>query len=56
MSRRMPPEEKPYRLYRGGRVKGKVPSVEPKRTGPRLPRYQKASMLQSLLQARLQWN
>ncbi len=38
MVRRMPPEEKPYRLYRGGRVKGKVPSVEPKRPGPRLPR------------------
>jgi LCP family protein required for cell wall assembly len=33
----MAPEEKPYRLYRGGRVKGKVPSVEPKRTGPRRP-------------------
>src|SRR5262245_17361 len=38
MVRRMTPEEKPYRLYRGGRVKGKVPSVEPKRTGPRPPR------------------
>jgi LCP family protein required for cell wall assembly len=37
MVRRMTPEEKPYRLYRGGRVKGKVPSVEPKRTGPRRP-------------------
>jgi LCP family protein required for cell wall assembly len=38
MVRRMAPEEKPYRLYRGGRVKGKVPSLEPKRAGPRWPR------------------
>jgi LCP family protein required for cell wall assembly len=38
MVRRMASEEKPYRLYRGGRVKGKVPSLEPKRTGPRRPR------------------
>jgi LCP family protein required for cell wall assembly len=34
----MASEEKPYRLYRGGRVRGKVPSLEPKRTGPRRPR------------------
>ncbi|MGE5272222.1 MAG: LCP family protein [Verrucomicrobiota bacterium] len=34
----MASEEKPYRLYRGGRVKGKVPSFEPRRTGPRRPR------------------
>jgi LCP family protein required for cell wall assembly len=34
----MASEEKPYRLYRGGRVRGKVPRLEPKRTGPRLPR------------------
>ncbi len=34
----MPSEEKPYRVYRGGRVKGKVPSLRPERTGPRLPR------------------
>jgi LCP family protein required for cell wall assembly len=33
----MASEEKPYRLYRGGRVKGKVPSLEPRRTGPRRP-------------------
>ena len=40
MVRRMASEEKPYRLYRGGRVKGKVPALEPKRTGPRRPRIQ----------------
>jgi LCP family protein required for cell wall assembly len=34
----MASEEKPYRLYRGGRVRGKVPGLEPKRTGPRRPR------------------
>jgi polyisoprenyl-teichoic acid--peptidoglycan teichoic acid transferase len=34
----MPPEEKPYRLYRGGRVKGKVPAVRPGRPGFRRPR------------------
>jgi LCP family protein required for cell wall assembly len=34
----MPPEEKPYRLYRGGRVKGKVPAVRPERPGFRRPR------------------
>ena len=34
----MPPEEKPYRLYRGGRVKGKVPAVRPERPGLRRPR------------------
>ena len=37
MTRRMPDEEKPYRLYRGGRVKGKVPAPprpgRPSRTG-----------------------
>ncbi len=38
MTRRMASEEKPYRLYRGGRVRGKVPSPEPKRTGPRWSR------------------
>jgi LCP family protein required for cell wall assembly len=27
--------EKPYRVYRGGRVKGKVPLDRPERTGPR---------------------
>jgi LCP family protein required for cell wall assembly len=27
MTRRMPDGEKPYRVYRGGRVKGKVPSI-----------------------------
>src|SRR5262245_45405114 len=32
----MPSEEKPYRVYRGGRVKGKVPSsTRPDRGGPR---------------------
>ena len=34
----MPSEEKPYRLYRGGRVKGKVPAIKPERTGFRRPR------------------
>jgi polyisoprenyl-teichoic acid--peptidoglycan teichoic acid transferase len=34
----MSSEEKPYRLYRGGRVKGKVPSIKPARTGFRRPR------------------
>ena len=33
----MPPEEKPYRLYRGGRVKGKVPAARPERPGFRRP-------------------
>jgi len=33
----MAPEEKPYRVYRGGRVKGKVPAV-PTRTRPDRPR------------------
>ena len=37
--RRMAPDEKPYRVYEGGRVKGKVPAVpgeaapEPRRSG-----------------------
>ena len=35
--RRMPSEEKPYRVYRGGRVKGKVPTPKPERSGPRRP-------------------
>jgi polyisoprenyl-teichoic acid--peptidoglycan teichoic acid transferase len=35
----MPSEEKPYRVYRGGRVKGKVPSQKPERSGPRRPRF-----------------
>ncbi len=36
----MPSEEKPYRVYRGGRVKGKVPSPKHERTGPpRGPRF-----------------
>jgi LCP family protein required for cell wall assembly len=30
----MPTEEKPYRVYRGGRVKGKVPLERPERTRP----------------------
>ena len=34
----MPSEEKPYRVYRGGRVKGKVPTPKPERSGPRGPR------------------
>jgi LCP family protein required for cell wall assembly len=35
----MSSEEKPYRLYRGGREKGKVPAIKPERGGgPRLPR------------------
>ncbi len=34
----MPSEEKPYRVYRGGRVKGKVPTPRPERSGPRRPR------------------
>jgi LCP family protein required for cell wall assembly len=33
MGCRMPSEEKPYRLYRGGRIKGKVPG--PRTDGPR---------------------
>jgi polyisoprenyl-teichoic acid--peptidoglycan teichoic acid transferase len=34
MTRRMPDQEKPYRLYRGGRVKGKVPAPpRPRRPG-----------------------
>jgi polyisoprenyl-teichoic acid--peptidoglycan teichoic acid transferase len=35
----MPSEEKPYRVYRGGRVKGKVPSPKPEPSGPRRPRF-----------------
>src|SRR5262245_33037247 len=35
----MPSEEKPYRLYRGGRVKGKVPTPKPDRSGPQGPRF-----------------
>lgn len=34
----MPSEEKPYRVYRGGRAKGKVPTQKAERTGPRRPR------------------
>jgi LCP family protein required for cell wall assembly len=34
----MSSEEKPYRLYRGGRVKGKVPTIKPERPGFRRPR------------------
>ena len=30
--------EKPYRLYRGGRVKGRVPTVAPRKPPPREPR------------------
>src|SRR6476646_1532888 len=32
----MAPDEKPYRVYKGGRVKGKVPSAPPRasKTGP----------------------
>jgi LCP family protein required for cell wall assembly len=30
--------EKPYRLYRGGRVKGRVPTVSPRQPPPRAPR------------------
>jgi len=30
--------EKPYRLYRGGRVKGRVPTVGPRKPPPREPR------------------
>src|SRR5262245_14327843 len=36
MGCRMPSEEKPYRLYRGGRIKGKVPGPTPDR--PDAPR------------------
>ena len=32
VTRRMPSEEKPYRVYRGGRVKGKVPTPKPERS------------------------
>ena len=39
--RRMAPDEKPYRVYRGGRVKGKVPAVpargRPQRRGVAAP-------------------
>jgi LCP family protein required for cell wall assembly len=36
----MPSEEKPYRVYRGGRVKGKVPSLpKPERREPRERRF-----------------
>jgi LCP family protein required for cell wall assembly len=39
MSRWMPPEEKPYRVYRGGRVRGKVPAPLPQVSGaPEEPR------------------
>ena len=31
LTRRMAREEKPYRVYRGGRAKGKVPTVRPAR-------------------------
>ena len=31
LPRRMAREEKPYRVYRGGRAKGKVPTVRPAR-------------------------
>ncbi len=33
-----PGGEKPYRLYRGGRVKGRVPTSPPRRPPPRAPR------------------
>jgi polyisoprenyl-teichoic acid--peptidoglycan teichoic acid transferase len=33
-----PGGEKPYRLYRGGRVKGRVPTEEPRKAPPRPPR------------------
>jgi polyisoprenyl-teichoic acid--peptidoglycan teichoic acid transferase len=33
-----PGGEKPYRLYRGGRVKGRVPAVTPQKSPPREPR------------------
>jgi LCP family protein required for cell wall assembly len=38
MTRRMPSGEKPYRVYRGGRVKGKVPTPSPPAAGQRQPR------------------
>jgi LCP family protein required for cell wall assembly len=34
----MAPDEKPYRVYKGGRVKGKVPVAPPSRTKQRRPR------------------
>ena len=40
MTRRMPSGEKPYRVYRGGRVKGKVPSLpKPERSDRRERRF-----------------
>jgi LCP family protein required for cell wall assembly len=40
MTRRMPSGEKPYRVYRGGRVKGKVPSLpKPERRERRERRF-----------------
>src|SRR2546426_3372094 len=33
-----PGGEKPYRLYRGGRVKGRVPTLSPQKAPPREPR------------------
>src|SRR5262249_56920848 len=33
--RRMPPDEKPYRVYKGGRTKGKVPAPSRQTRAPR---------------------
>ena len=34
---RMPEQEKPYRVYKGGRAKGKVPLQRPTTAGARIP-------------------
>jgi LCP family protein required for cell wall assembly len=41
----MAPDEKPYRVYKGGRVKGKVPSAPPRKTTQRSRSTRKASKI-----------
>jgi LCP family protein required for cell wall assembly len=39
----MAPDEKPYRVYRGGRTKGGVPSRSPRQVEPKQPRRRRAA-------------
>ena len=60
----MAPDEKPYRVYKGGRVKGKVPTAPPQptrrprgavTTAPRDPRIPRPSRLRLRLPRRPPW-
>ena len=50
----MPTEEKPYRVYRGGRVKGKVPLERPEKA--RLDRNGRAPREPKIRRPRRRWS